>query len=159
MIRLGGESDVHHHGIFAGLGAATAGVLLAGAGLWALWSRIAEQLGVAFLIAMWIILMAGCLVALAGAGFVCVALTDRARRILARPITPAPTATAIPQAMTATAIPVADLPAAHLLPPAAAELPGAAPLELEAGGNHYSLHLHGAEAVREAIRALGGGEG
>jgi hypothetical protein len=102
---LGGGGDVHHHGLFAGLSAATGGVIIAGIGLWALWHRIAEQLGVAFLIAMWIMLMCGCAIAVAGAAWVWVMVIGHARRTL-HDTAPAPV-----MAMTAQALPVADLPA------------------------------------------------
>jgi hypothetical protein len=149
MSLLRGGGDYHNHGIAAGLSAATAGVLIAGAGLWALWHRIAEQLGVAFLLAMWIMLMCGCAIAVAGVAWVWILLIGHARRTLRVP--PA----TIPAPLTATAIPVPDYPA-PLAPPTAPPLPNPIPMaELEAAaehGDHY--HFHGREAVEAAMRHL-----
>jgi hypothetical protein len=147
----GGDVQVHHHGPFAGLGVATAGVILAGVGLWALWHRIAGPLGEAFLIAMWIVLMSGCAIAVAGAGWVWVLLIGHTRRTLRATAPP-------PVTMTAQAIPVATIPAHAIPAPTAAELPPppAAVAAIEAAeqnGQHF--HFHGAEAVEAAMRALG----
>jgi len=136
-----GGSHVHHHSLFAGVGAATAGVLAA-FGLMAMaWRQIGSAVGAAGTVIVWA-LTAGVVAAVA---YAVAFLVLRLRHHVTHPesLTRTVRAEVIPAAVPA--LPVADIPAAVAAPERAALPPG----------THHTWYLpQDQDAAIAVIRAI-----
>lgn len=137
-----GDRHVHHHGLLAGLGAGTAGVLFAFGVLALAWHRVAGQVSAAVAVLAYAVMAAVAIAVFAGVFYVFLWVRHRARNpdLLAgrravraeviSPAVPAISAASVPE------LPAADVPA---IEPARPEI-------------HY--HFDSADAVEAAMRAM-----
>jgi hypothetical protein len=129
-----GDSHIHHHSLLAGVGAATAAVLVGGLALLGVWHRVSGAVGTAVLVVVWALVVLVVAAAAHGIHVLFLRSVHHARH----------PETLTRRTIRATAEVVDAAPAALPAPAPAAELP--------AGGAHY--HFDSAEAVEAALRAM-----
>ena len=112
QVNMGGSDQVHHHGILAGLGAATAGVLLVPVFVFAVWRHVASQVSAAVQVVVWAVAAAVVVAVAGGAAYAFLWIRHRALH---------------PETLARSTV------RAEVLPPSAREIPPAAPAELTAG--------------------------
>jgi hypothetical protein len=136
MDRYTGD-HTHHRGLFAGLSAATAAVLVAAAFIASVWHRVSGTVAEALDVIVWALVAA----VLAAAAYVLWFLFLRARHHLAHP------ETLTRQSARAEVIP----------PPAAAGIPAPAPLAALPAPVVHNWNLHDPDTAAAVVRAVAEG--